>query len=296
MPSLGITEDGLLVYEGQGRYGHPVWPNPVISRATLIESEADWLRIPQSIRLSMIFREDSFDAVTRVRRGRLYDGTKNQPADWQVRPHPALGGEDERKAHRNGGNNPERLETFDSYRGLIERPNRGHGMLIALGTSDAVSVWQVIGVERIFTGEDLLTLKARSNLGVLPDLDSAKIPVDALPAVRAALAIAADAAFREGPTSVIDRCGEAAKVALGNWLSHSKPEGRFMEASLGKMYKHLEKSAESGHRLLIVATRMLAYLHARGKNEEQERYGHPAPVEGDATDPKMLDVDNQLNQ
>lgn len=53
-----------------------VWPTPVVSIATLMASEADWETLPSSPHhdnAKLIFREDSFDPVTRVRRGHLYE-------------------------------------------------------------------------------------------------------------------------------------------------------------------------------------------------------------------------------
>jgi hypothetical protein len=47
---------------------------------------------------------------------------------------------------------------------------------IALGIQEAMTLWRVIGIEQISTGEDLVTLKARSNLGVLPNLSESEIP------------------------------------------------------------------------------------------------------------------------
>lgn len=284
MISIGMTQDGLLVYEGSGRYGHPVWPSPVISRAHLIERESDWLRIPpQGTRLSLVFREDSFDPVTRVRRGRLYDGTRKQPDDWRVRPHPALGGEEERRSHRNGGEISVSLESFDAYQGFAEKPNRGRGLNIALGTSDAVSAWRIVAIERIFTGEDLLTLRARTSLGVFPDLIPGAIPAVALHRLETALAAAADAVFREGPTSIIDRCRDAAQVALAHWLANEENEDALITYEIARLCERLEaREPAKVPKLLITTARLIAQMHARGKPVEQVRRKKTAPSEGDA--------------
>lgn len=91
---IGIDRNTWLVYEGVSTYGHGIWPLPVISMATLIENEDGWKTLPTSpfqYETGSIFREDSYDPVTRIRRGRLYawDG-QMQPRDWYVQQHPGL--------------------------------------------------------------------------------------------------------------------------------------------------------------------------------------------------------------
>lgn len=280
MTSLGITEGGLLVYQGDGHHGHPIWPIPVISRATLIESDNDWKRLPPPGALyTLVFREDYFDAVSRIRRGRLYDPTPNQPADWQVTPHPAYAVMEEREANR--GTVRRRLYSFQSNRSLIEKPNRGVGMMVALGNTEAVSAWKIVNVERLFSNEDLITLKARSNLGVLPDLDHTAIPAAALTRVQNAVAQAADAAFRERPASIIDRCKDAGAVALGHSLADAEGKIDFLGKDIGALYQHLE-AKHGAPRMLTAVARVLGHLHSNAKPNEQHNHGRDPPGEGDA--------------
>ena len=89
---LGIAQQSGLIYEGVNAPDLPSIPLPTVTQAKLIESEADWNKLPNHLidmPMSWVFREDSFDAVTRVRRGRLYEpsGT-SQPVQFQVSPHP----------------------------------------------------------------------------------------------------------------------------------------------------------------------------------------------------------------
>jgi hypothetical protein len=47
----------------------------MVSLARLVREPGDWDRLPASYRgmpFTRLFREDTFDAVTRTRRGRLY--------------------------------------------------------------------------------------------------------------------------------------------------------------------------------------------------------------------------------
>jgi hypothetical protein len=91
MPWIAIEKDAGLVYEGWYRYGDAVVPPPVTAPAVII-TEADFPpKLPPSNGLeqaTLLFREDSFDAVTRVRRGRILLASQTRPDDWEVYPHP----------------------------------------------------------------------------------------------------------------------------------------------------------------------------------------------------------------
>lgn len=92
---LGICNNTGLVYEGLGAADIPSVPTPSITQAKLISAEADWQDLPRGLAvdpLRWIFREDSFDPVTRTRRGRLYEPQpgQGQPNQQRVGPHPSL--------------------------------------------------------------------------------------------------------------------------------------------------------------------------------------------------------------
>jgi hypothetical protein len=97
---FGIDVDKRLFYEGSpSLYGFGIWPSPFTSIATLIAQQGDWDSIPATADLAwanLIFREDAFDPVTRIRRGRLYYRHQMQPAEWHVQRHPAYSNESAR--------------------------------------------------------------------------------------------------------------------------------------------------------------------------------------------------------
>ncbi|NBW50459.1 MAG: hypothetical protein EBR49_10285, partial [Betaproteobacteria bacterium] len=186
---IGIDTNTNLVYEGQSNYGYGLWPAPVLSLATLMDGALDVGRIPVSSDLfnaHTVFREDSFDPVTRIRRGRLYRTPGTRPQTWQVFLHAAIQGPGQRVALS--------IHGFDSNYLAAER-GKFSNALIALGSADAYTLWRVVGVERIVTGEDLLTLRARSSLGTLPELLEDKVPVDQLGKVKETLDKLAEAAY-----------------------------------------------------------------------------------------------------
>lgn len=74
---LGIEQHTGLIYEGTGNPDIPVIPMPSVVHAKFIEQPADWNSLPgPSEAFGLVFREDSFDAVSRTRRGRLYQKRK----------------------------------------------------------------------------------------------------------------------------------------------------------------------------------------------------------------------------
>ena len=193
---LGIDRNNWLVYEGASNYGHGVWPTPVVLRATITSNEEDWGQLPASSHIAdakLVFREDTFDPVTGLRRGRLYqwhDG-QTQPSSWYVHQHPAVF---EDVGHRDtAGRFRKELLTYHDANPFGSRVLAANGeLVIALGTGDALSLWTVVQVERIASGQELLSIKARSNLGVLPELDFVKVPAASKDAVLAALAVLPD--------------------------------------------------------------------------------------------------------
>ena len=145
---IGIDNNTWLVFEGVSNYGHGIWPTPIISIATLITCDSDWGTLPASARLDnahLVFREDSFDPVTRVRRGRLYewrDGALNQT--WYFPPHPAE--PPDRNNMSMDGRLNRMLYTYHPARifGLaFPRPVRAQ---LVLGTQSAPTVWRIVSV------------------------------------------------------------------------------------------------------------------------------------------------------
>src|SRR5258708_3902360 len=85
---IGVPEQNQsLVYEGDGTRGHAVWPSPTLAIATVLRNSNESSQLPRSNFLNeatFVFREDSFDPVTRIRRGRMYKTPGTQPQEWQI--------------------------------------------------------------------------------------------------------------------------------------------------------------------------------------------------------------------
>ena len=185
MSRLGIDPSTGLIYEGLTNPSYPVWPTPVVSQATLIETPQDFGKIPDSFHShpsKWIFREDSFDAVSRIRRGRIFqnfDGQSRQSM-W-VEPHPAIHS-DMRSVTANGSLRKE-LGVFMECTELLGKANKGQGMRLAIGVSGAYSLWRIVQTERIVSTDILVTLRAESAFGILPEIETSKIHPENLPHV-----------------------------------------------------------------------------------------------------------------
>jgi len=276
MLTLGIQGRDGIVYEGSGQHGRAVWPAPIITPARIVfESEGPLVaeRSSSSITSACRFREDSYDPVTRVRRGRFYLATGTQPSQWYVQPHPALSyerpEEGQHAIHK-------QLETFQGLsvwnkylKDSTEQP------LVLLGLDDRFTIWTIIGIEVVSTGEELVTLKARRSLGLLPNIDYSKIPEDFRTAVMESVEAFSDEAHRAAPVSVVDRARDTASQIT---LAYFEATGSAAK-DLSDMSKRL---ADKQLVVAASAATIIGRLHARAKPVERAKRDLRAVREQDA--------------
>ena len=67
-------------------------------------------------------------------------------------------------------------------------------------------------------------MRARSSLGILPELIESKVSSQQLAKVRETLKKLAEAPYRAGPESIVDRAKDAAQWAVGTWLAAQRNE------------------------------------------------------------------------
>lgn len=266
MLDIGIETDLDLFYEGRNRHGRAIWPNPIVTPAKVVLPSEGPLRAEQAsdVMTACRFREDYFDPISHVRRGRFYAVGKQQPVEWHVQPHPAFPQEG-LKADALGV-----LKVLHTFHGFSFRNRylnrRTEQPLILLGLDDRFSIWTVINLEVISTGEELVTLKARRGIGVLPVIETASIPEGYLEKVQESLESFVDEVHRAAPISVIDRARDAASQVL---IARYGVTGR-RAPDLSKLATRL---AEEERYVAANAAKIIALLHARGK--PSERTGRP---------------------
>jgi hypothetical protein len=281
---LGIENQSGLVYEGADTMRlMPAVPIPSVTLAKLIETQDDWSNLSSGLAqppMSWVFREDTFDAVTRTRRGRLYQPAEfPQPHDYRVVAHSY---EDPfGRAMSAGGLTSKRLYVYTACVSLLSKSRRGMGSTLALGTPQAASTWRIIQTEVLASGCVMVTLKSLSAFGILPDLDTAKIPQEFQKPAEQALERVLNSAFRETPISVIDHCRSGMTVLLSQWLVAEGHDRSILREDLGKVATTIAgKPYEK--RCVSWLAQLIARLHVRGKGNEALTKGLRDPVEEDA--------------
>jgi hypothetical protein len=193
--------------------------------------------------------------------------------------HPAVLEDVGKKDHQ--GRFLKSLTSFSPFLGLATRLKKTPRMILALGTTDAMTLWRIVSIERIAAGEELITLRSRSSLGTLPDLMDEMIPINARQRVLAAIERVTDAAFRESATSLVDQCRNAAQVVLSNWLAEKSGDASLLNKDLGQVINAVSEHLENKKSALIDAANLIRVLHPRGKSNEQNRLNLRPPIEQD---------------
>lgn len=277
---IGYDSNSGHVYEGANLPEYPVVPAPLLTQAQLVEEPSDMERLPRGIHqqpLAWVFREESFDPVTRIKRGRLYEPSPDaQPRMCLTRGHPA-----HQFATHQGESLSKRLFTYWPCQVLVNRARGGDGLSLALGQAGSWSLWKIVQVERLIGDDVLVTLKALTSFSILPDLNRKEIPEQHLASVQRAVDRVLDSAFRETAISVIDHCRNAATVLLSRWLASAGADPIVLGLDLGALLKQIQVEP---YRLGVTgsAAEIIRVLHTRGKANRQETKGYRLAQEEDA--------------
>ncbi|MGS1070554.1 hypothetical protein [Burkholderia glumae] len=281
---LGIDQQSGLVYEGLNAAELPTVPTPSVTQAKLIETQQDWNNLPSGLLLSplsWVFREDTFDSVSRTRRGRLYEPMQGQPQPRPQRivPHPYEDPWGRSLTHDGGAY--KRLYVYAACTRLLARPRQGVGSKLALGTPSAASAWRIVQAEVIASGCVMVTLKSLSAFGILPEIDTDKVSHEFKDSVSQAMGRALDSAFRETPISVVDHCRNALTVLLSRWLVEQGHDRSILTRDLGTVANVVAQPVY-GKACVGWLAQLVARLHVRGKGNEVHSRNLREPVEEDA--------------
>jgi HEPN domain-containing protein len=270
---FGISYDGM-VFEGISEHGaHLVWPQPVVTLANFAKLTDETL-VPATENAGghCCFREDFFDPVSRIRRGRFYQWTgRSNHYRVSVPEGVAVSGmflkDNEVNVNQRAYARLNPLAFNDDAHDLV-----------ILGTTTGYSVWTIIGNETISTGENLVTLRARQTFGALPEIYWAKVPVAHRHVVQEAIEKLADDFRRAVSESVIDRAREAATVVLSAYLQNKGVDAA-KGKDLGDLVKLLvDDAGKHEQRILACAAEIPQRLHSRGKNAEKEKRDDLRPL------------------
>ena len=248
-----------LAYEGDGNFFRAIHPTPVLTCA-IWPGCAPTPVMPGCS--SPLFREDSFDPVTRIRRGRFYVLTNpsslilspDRVHNYPYGPHIGVGG-------------GWQADGYYKPAGIGDLPDahRIESMELVLGDAPGRTLWRVVAAERISSGELLFTLRAIAPLGTLPVLVNTLPTLDGAiadaTAVRQAMDQLVDAFHRQQATPIVDVARETVKVILTAWLGVSA-QGK----DLGKVIEGIPDDKS----LMRWAASIVNRLHPRGKSAERE--------------------------
>jgi len=244
------------------------------------------------------FREFTYDPASRIRRGVFYRlMPEQQPQSVQTLPHPMSGESITSEPSVLQRVFPRRLFT---YHPLVQAAcaTPYSSCQVLLGSPE--SRWRILSIEKISGGELLHTLKARSSLGTLPELDIDKVPAIAREKANQVYQELVDAAYMAGPRSVVDRARDAAQWFLAAWYAERSGDRKFYNHDLQPLIDAINQHAKAqkpAERLIpatmklalrpdlietvVAAGQIPARLHARKPHEEHARDLRPV-LEEDA--------------
>ena len=156
-----------------------------------------------------------------------------------------------------------------------------YSLPFVVGSGQGISIYTIVQLESLLTGDVMVTLKQRSALGVIPELNEAAVAEDSRKAVRAAVERAVNSALRETAVSVVDQCRNAMATILGHYLAAEHPDqARKMIAS--ELAPLAELMMERKMLVCGSAALIVARMHSRGKSNEQYIKCVREPDEDDA--------------
>ncbi len=220
-----------------------------------------------------VFKEDFFDPITKIRRGRIFSAEGNQSQKWYVH-HPAR--QDlEQVSCRNGTAQQIDLITFQKDP-LNSLRHCGRYPELIIGKEPFVSIWKILSIESPYSGTPILTLKSYRSFGDVPDLIPTSIPENARNRIIPAIEKVENSSNRLGPTDVVDRCRDALSIVFSHLIGEPEKD---LSKSINGYIKKLNSNKDN---LVSWAGKIVARLHARGKPNEQEKQGLSDLSEEDA--------------
>lgn len=266
---LGIDDSYGLVYEGEHSYGaHLLWPTPILTPAAFLDSTAkEFSSANIGSPVTYYFREDAFDPVSRIRRGRFYKYSGASGVNWYVLPSPLVT-IPRTQVSKDGLLH---ISVSDYSRNIISAELKSLGIpypVVVLGKGTSSTIWRIINIEAGFTGEEMVTLKARQSMGALPELDLDKMRELKDGNIQEALQTLEDDYHLASPESVVDRANEAATRIVNTFL---ETKGRSSQDSLYKAVTEAGKLEQQDKKEVVKnAADIVRLLHGRTKYAVQK--------------------------
>jgi hypothetical protein len=276
MRELGICSNTNAVYEGSSTScATRVVPNPLLLPIRFLSTDEP-RPIDQNDGYSMeIFREESFDPVTKIRRGRVFSRRHQSclKSIWHVQDHLRSDLPVVNWAHGVAQEIALVNYSADNLFDLRKPENIRHRPRVLLGWEEHCTIWQIVSVETPIHSGPFLTLKALYSLGDLPELVESAIPL----LIRSRLVEEWDkldgTLNRLAAVDVVDRCRAFLSIVFGHLCGDST---RDLSDAINLYAKN---GKEDVH---VSAGRIVAKLHSRGKPNEQHARDLRPPNDADA--------------
>lgn len=279
MPELGICRRSGRLYEGSSSAGIAInFHVPILAIEFVgveMQQGATLLNLP-----NMVFREDSFDPITKIRRGRVYKEVIGRNEPWRVHD---LARTDLKRVRWDQGEAQEleatsyHTDPLTSLRQMTLLPK------VMLGKTPYQTYWKILTIETLFDGSPLLILKALTSYGAVPELVINQVPDIAQRQIQDALENVEVAANRIGGIETVDTCRNALSIVLGALAGNTE-----LDLGKGISYRIEENKAKStnpkanGQDLITQNADIVRRLHPRGKSSEKEKYQTRAISQEDA--------------
>lgn len=234
-------------YEGNRTFLRAIYPRPTVSPVRLVMNP---------VSNEIVFREDSYDPTTRIRRGRFYQQAEPiqipsglVPYQPYPRPQEIIGA--------NGGQVFQFQTVYEQSAKLNTSLPQLENRDALIGAAPAETRWRIIDAEGLSDGTTLFTLKSMFSFGLLPGLKNDD------PEINDAYQKLVDAALKYSPVPVVDVCRESTRVILackiGSKAAHAKDLAKVIDDIPDKEMNAVKNAA-------FIINRM----HSRGKSAEQE--------------------------
>lgn len=284
MNSIGICPHSHNVYEGSpAGNATRIFPAPLLIPIRFLGPDGLPAIDNHEGYSAEIFREEFFDPITKVRRGRVFTRRyqNSYQLDWRVQDPWRTDLPTERWA--GGTAQKVNLLTWstDNLQDLRKPENKRHRPKVVLGWEEHCTFWQIVSVETPIRSGPVLTLKALFSLGDLPELSEEAIPEPICAELLKRWDALDGTLNRFSAIEVIDRCRDLLAVVFGHL---SGDETRDLSKSVGAYMagKKAEGPERKGEDMLTWSAGIVARLHARGKPSEQKRLNLRPPTDSDA--------------
>jgi hypothetical protein len=279
MSELGICKRSGRLYEGNSSAGIAInYHVPIIPVEFVGVDMQQGNSSPNQPNL--VFREDSFDPITKIRRGRVYKEEIGNNQPWRVHD---IARTDLKRVQWAQGEAQELDVTSYSADFLTQLRQMTSLPKVILGKIPHHTYWKILSIETQYDGNPLLTLKAISNFGTVPELVINQVPEVAQKPIQDALENVEVAANRLGPIETVDACRNALSIVFG-----ALAENTTLDLGLGISHRIKENQSKSknpnanGQDLITQNADIVRRLHPRGKASEKEKYQTRAISQEDA--------------